>query len=133
MLFRSEVNAFGPSFGLDISTLKLDEQYDMSSLGEQHGRVIFYAEDEDVSTRRAAEMILALERALTSKDVDFYAIDFVLEKPRVEGAVKQDDQAVRVQSFLHDDILKPDLEARVQAAHDELTAYYAVLDGDKTR
>ena len=119
-------------FGLDRATLELDRDYDMRELGKTCGSITFYAQDEDVSPRRAAELLLDITRILDEEAVPFYAINFVLEKPRSpDGTPSADQRGLHLTDFLYADIYEEGLEARVQASADATAAYYAVLDAEK--
>lgn len=124
-------DSFGPEYGLDIEVLELDKKYDMEELGKAAGHIVFYTEDEDVSIKRAAGIILDLKNILDQNNVFFYAIDFVLEKPRLDEKPNHDDTAIRVNGFLYSDIYEDGLEQRIEEAHDALQKYYAKEDAKK--
>lgn len=122
----------GPIYGLDIESLELDKGYDIVELGKTAGHLIFYTEDEDVSAKRAAEILLDIKSIFDKENVPFYAIDFVLEKSRAEEE-KPDPNgvAVRVSDFLYSDIYEEGLEQRIADAAKVLQAYYDEQDAKK--
>jgi len=122
---------FEAQYGLNIKTLELDKQYDLEELGKKAGHIVFYTEDEDVSIKRAAEIMLDLKRILNQNRVFFYAIDFVLEKPRLDEKPNHDDTAIRVSEFPDSDIYRDSLEQRLEKAHDALQKYYAEEDAKR--
>ena len=51
----------GSGYGLDMDTLELDAEYDVSKMGAQHGELVLYADCDDVSAAQAAERLKSLE------------------------------------------------------------------------
>lgn len=127
-----EVGGSEQIFGLDRTTLVLDQEYDVRGLGRQHGSLVFYAQDEEISPHRAAEILLDITNILAAENVPFYAISFVLEKPRNQDGVSSSDMAsLHLTDFLCHDIYVEGLAARVQDAHEEAMAHFAALDAEK--
>ncbi|UWG96559.1 hypothetical protein LPY66_16970 [Dehalobacter sp. DCM] len=124
-------NPFEPEYGLNIEALELDKKYNVAELGKTAGHIVFYTEDEDVSIKKAAEIMLDLKNILDQNKVFFYAIDFVLEKPRLDEKPNPDDPAIRVSGFLYSDIYENGLEQRIEVAHDALQKYYAEEDAKR--
>lgn len=123
----SEKGAYMP-----VEEIVLDKQYDYTDISYKYGYVCLYAEDEDVSLSRAAEILLDVKSRLDSQNIGFYCIDFVLSLPRKEDGTPNDDETrINIDYFLWGDIYADGLEERIQTAHDELTAYYAKLDAEK--
>lgn len=120
-----------PVYGIDIKTLELDKEYDMNVLGKEAGNIVFYAEDEDISVKKASEILLDLKNILDENNIYFYAIDFTLEKPRNEDGTVRDDESISVEQFLYKDINKDGLESRIEKADENLKKYYEVLDKEK--
>lgn len=116
-------------FGLDPKTLILDTDYDIKKLGAIYGMLTVYAESEEVSVQRASELLLDMASKLEQKEVPFYAVNFVLQKPKnADGTPNQDTTGFYLTAFLHSDIYKSDLQTRMQNSHDETMAYYAEQD-----
>lgn len=117
---------------MPMEELILDKQYDYTDIGYKYGRVCLYALHEDVSIEKACEILLTVKEKLNKNNIGFYYIDFVLQKPRREdGAPNEDDTGININYFKWDDIYREGLAERVQTAHDNLTAYYAVEDAKK--
>lgn len=126
--------SFGPIYGLVIEDLELDKDYDLVELGKEAGYVVFYTEDEDVSVKKAAEILLDIKNILDKENVPFYAIDFVLEKPRVEQEKQNPhDISVRVNEFLYSDIYEEGLEERIAGAAKALEEYYNEQDAKRAQ
>lgn len=118
-----------PNYGLDIRELELDKEYDIKALGEKYGHIVFYAQDDEISYEKASELLLILKEALDSKDVPFYAISFVLEKPRMEdGSPNRETEAIYTSNFLYSDIYEEGLALRLEKAHNDLKKYYEEQD-----
>ncbi|MBQ8604820.1 MAG: hypothetical protein IJ410_08285 [Oscillospiraceae bacterium] len=111
----------------------IDGQYDYSELGYKYGYICLYVNDEDVSVDRACEILLDVKEKLNKNGIGFYYIDFVLTLPRdADGTPNDDERRINIELFRWDDIYEEGLADRVQTAHDELTAYYAKMDAQKT-
>lgn len=118
-----------PVYGLDMEKLELDKDYDMFEIGKKAGHIVFYTGDEDVSVKKASEILLNVKNILDKENISFYAIDFTLEKPRdKDGIANSDDTSIRVEQFLYKDIYKENLEKRISKAHDDLQKYYEKQD-----
>ena len=120
-----------PEWGLDKSELIFDGEYDISELGRQAGELTVYANDEEVTIERAAEILLDIRRIFDEADIGFYAIDFVLQKPKTGEGPRPDTPRINVDDFLYEDICEEGLTGRVQTAHDALEAYYAEEDAKR--
>lgn len=126
--------SFSPVYGLVIEDLELDKDYDLVEIGKKAGHIIFYAEDEDVSVKRTAEILLNIKSILDKENVPFYAIDFVLEKPREEEEkTSSRDMAVRLNEFLYSDIYEEGLEERIADAAKALGEYYNEKDAERAQ
>lgn len=116
-------------FGIEMSSLEIDKQYDMNELGSSAGHIIYYVVDQDVSIEKACEILLGVKEAFDEDKVPFYAIDFVLregdEKPAMDGA------RIHIKEFLYTELYPENLKERVQLAHDQLSASYAEKDALK--
>ena len=117
---------------MPVEELVLDKQYDYTDISYKYGLVCLYAQHEDVSIEKACEILMEVKEKLNAKNIGFYAIDFVLQKPRdKDGMPNKDETRINVDYFKWDDIYEDGLAERVQIAHDKLTAYYAGEDAKK--
>ncbi len=110
--------SYVPEYALNQDELMLDKQYDISALGANHGHIIMYVQDEDVSAEKAAEIILDIKSILDSADVPFYAMDFVLRKPKPLDDTPWSDEQISVENLLYTDIYPENFGERIQQAHD---------------
>lgn len=118
--------------GMPREELILDKEYDYHKIGYEYGHVVLYALHEDVSVEKACRILLEVKEKLAEKDIGFYSIDFVLQKPRKANGMPSDDESrINVEFFLWDEIYRDGLEERVQTAHDRLEKYYAEEDAKK--
>lgn len=117
-----------PDFGVQLSELELDKVYDIELLGKEVGHIIFYAQDEDVSFERASHLLLQLKEQFDDADIPFYAVDFVLQKPREESATNKDEFEINILHMLYADIYEEGLVERVKQSHEETMAYYGEQD-----
>ena len=114
---------------MPMEEIIVDKQYDYADISYKYGRVCLYADHEDVSIEKACEILLTVKEKLDAKNIGFYYIDFVLQKPRdKDGMPNQDETRINIDYFKWDDIYTEGLEERVQTAHDKLTAYYESED-----
>lgn len=119
-------NLYSP-YGLNIPELKLDYPYHIQDIGKKAGTIVIYIPDQDVSIKRAAELMLQIKTYLDQKNVSFYALDFVLQSPN-----PNDETRVNVGVFLYSDIYEEGMEKRVEKAHQKLEDYYRGLDNQKS-
>lgn len=114
--------------GINMSSLELDQEFDLTQIGKAYGEIVFYAQSEEISVEKASEVLLDITRILDENSVYFKQIDFVLQKPWVEGQANLDRSQVSIEDFLYTDIYEEGLEQRVQKAHDYITLYYQEVD-----
>lgn len=116
-------------YGIKREELVLDYEYDIKELGRNHGKIVIYVEDEDVSAKRAAEIMLDIKRIFDKRDIPFKLINFTLEHPRNEDGQKNfSKEDFDVRSFLYEDITEDGLEEKLEKAHRELKEHYAEVD-----
>lgn len=121
-----------PIYGIEGKKLELDKDYDMYEMGKKAGHIVFYAEDEEITLKKASEILLNIKNILDEENISFYAIDFTLEKPRnKEGAPSSDDTSIRIEHFLYEDIYEENLEQRISKAEKDLKKYYEIMDSKK--
>lgn len=118
-----------PNYGIKLDELELDKNYDIKQLARETGQIIFYAEDEEVTFEKASELLLMIKAEFDQATVPFYAINFILEKPRKEDeAPGDDDFSIHTANFLYEDIYEEDLAKRIEQNHQLLMEYYKELD-----
>ena len=115
-------------YGLDLSTLVLDAEYDVLDLGRDHGSLCVYIEDEEVTIERAAQVLLALKTHLDEQGLPFHAIDFTLCQPRNEDGQRV-GSSIRLIEFMYSDIYEDGMIDRVQASWNITQEHYAIQDG----
>lgn len=121
-----------PIYGIDGKKLELDKDYDMYEIGKKAGHIVFYAEDDEVTVKKASEILLNIKNIFDKENIPFYAIDFTLEKPRnEEGTPNSDDTSIRIEHFLYEDIYEENLEQRISKAEKDLKKYYEIMDSKK--
>ena len=121
-----------PVYGLDIKKLEIDKDYDMYEMGKKAGHIVFYAEDDEVTVKKASEILLNIKNIFDKENIPFYAIDFTLEKPRnEEGTPNSDDTSIIVEHFLYEDIYEENLDQRISKAQKDLKKYYEIMDSKK--
>ena len=117
------------NYGIKMSDLELDKKYNVKELAKTAGHIVFYAQDEEISFKKASEILLTLKEFLDKADVPFYAIDFVLEKPRNEDETPNEDRTtINTANFLYSDIYEEGLDERLEQEHNALMNYYKEQD-----
>src|SRR5690625_2316381 len=117
------------NYGMRLDEFELDKIYDVKKLAETSGHIVYYAQDEEISFTKASELLLVLKNELDQADIPFYAVDFVLEKPRTDnGTVQDPDLSIHTSNFLYENIYEEGLAERIEIAHTELMEYYDELD-----
>lgn len=124
-----EIGPIRPVYGLVLEDLELDKDYDVKELAKTAGHITIYIESEEVTIKKASEILMNLKEIFDKADIPFYAISFVLEKPRKEdGSPNEDREEIGVNHFLYSDIYEEGLEERVTKAYMELKEYYEKED-----
>ena len=122
-----------PEYALITEDLTLDAFYDVNELGERHGKLTIYIDDDTVSYERLAEILLDIRRIFDDSGVKFYVIDCVLEYPKNEDSSKKQEGRVEVREFLYADIYEEGMVERVKASDEAAKAYYAEQDAEKLK
>lgn len=116
-----------PEYALFYEDFILDHIYDPRELGKQAGSLIVYVDSDILTFEEAARIMLFVKSEFDKANIPFRAIDFVLQYPLPEEGPRPDD-AIRVESFLYEDIYEEGLENRIRAADAALKAYWAAQD-----
>ena len=116
-----------PDYSLVQDDLELNKIYDIKELGAKAGHLILYVDNEVISVEETARIMLDFRSMFDKADIPFYAMDFVLRHPRAEDGTS-DEEEIRVNDFLYQDIYEEDLTDRIETAIEETAAYYAMLD-----
>lgn len=116
-----------PDYSLVQDDLELNQIYDIKELGAKAGHLILYVDNEVISVEETARIMLDFRSMFDKADIPFYAMDFVLRHPRSEDGTS-DEEEIRVNDFLYQDIYEEDLTDRIETAIEETAAYYAMLD-----
>ena len=116
-----------PAYAIVQDNLELNKIYDIKELGEQAGHLILHVDNDAISVEEAARIILDFRYMFDEADIPFYAMDFVLRHPRTEAG-KSDDEEIRINDFLYQDIYEEGLTERIKIAIEQTAAYYAMLD-----
>ena len=115
-----------PDYSLVQDDLELNKIYDIKELGAQAGHLILYVDNEVISVEEAARIMLDFRSMFDKADIPFYAMDFVLRQPRTEDG-QSDDEEIRINDFLYQDIYVEGLTDRIETAIEETAAHYAML------
>lgn len=116
--FRGSYNEYLPGmegFALSREGLELDGEYDLQVLGAKHGSISYRVLDEDVSCRRAAEVLTCLRDELEKAGMSCYAVNLTLRHPRDEDG-KWSGPELRLTDFLRTDLYGDDLEEKIEEA-----------------
>ena len=116
-----------PDYSLVQDDLELNKIYDIKELGAKAGHLILYVDNAVISVEEAARIMLDFRSMFDKADIPFYAMDFVLRHPRTEDG-QSDDEEIRINDFLYQDIYEEGLTDRIEIAIEETAAYYAMLD-----
>ena len=116
-----------PDYSLVQDDLELNKIYDIKELGAKAGHLVLYVDNDIISVEEAARIMLDFRSIFDEADIPFYAMDFVLRHPRTEDG-QSDDEEIRINDFLYQDIYEEGLTDRIETAIEETAAYYAMLD-----
>lgn len=117
-------------YGIPVSELILDYEYDINEVAEKAGHIIFYYDETELTAEKSAERLLEFKAIFDEHGLPFYAIDFIAQEPKTEdNAGNRSEFAVR--EFLYTDIYEEGLAERLQKAADDLQDYYTKEDAKK--
>lgn len=117
-----------PEYALQKEELVIDKIYDIKEVASQHGKLVLYAYDDEVTHERLAELLLDVKNKFDKSGVTFKAVDFVLEPPKVEGEPYMSDEQISIRNFYYSDIYEDGLVERVKKANQETIEYYEEQD-----
>jgi hypothetical protein len=120
-----------PEYALQKEELVIDKIYDIKEVASQHGKLVLYAYDEEVTVERLSELLLEVKNKFDKSGVTFKAVDFVLEPPKAEGEPMMSDEQIQIRNFYYSDIYEDGLVERVKKANQETIEYYAEQDKSK--
>ena len=123
MLSDYPVDEEKPEFALDNEDLVLDKVYDIREVGAEHGKLVLYAYDEEVTVERLGELLLEVKNKFDKSGVTFKAVDFVLEPPKAEGEPLMSDKQIEIKNFCYSDIYEDGLVERVKEANQKAIEY----------
>ena len=112
-----------PEYALQKEELVLDKVYDIREVGANHGKLVLYAYDEEVTVERLSELLLEVKNKFDNSGVTFKAVDFVLEPPKKEGEAMMSDEQIQIKNFYYSDIYEDGLVERVKKANQETIEY----------
>ena len=117
-----------PEYALQRNELVLDKAYDIKEVASEHGKLVLYAYDDEVTHERLAELLLDVKNKFDKSGVTFKAVDFVLEPLKVEGEPYMSDEQISIRNFYYSDIYEDGLVERVKKANQETIEYYEEQD-----
>lgn len=120
-----------PEYALQNEELVIDKIYDIKEVAAEHGKLVLYAYDDEVTHERLAELLLDIKNKFDNSGVTFKAVDFVLEPPKAEGEPMMSDEQIQIRNFYYSDIYEDGLVERVKKANQETIEYYEKLDSIK--
>ncbi len=120
-----------PDYAFANEDLVLDKDYDIREVGTQHGRLILYAYDDEVTPERLGELLLEVKEKFDKSGVTFKAIDFSLEPPKAEGEAAMSDKQISIKNFYYSDIYEEGLTERVKENIEETKKVLDNMDKEK--
>ena len=106
-----------PEYALPKEELVIDKIYDIKEVASEHGKLVLYAYDEEVTVERLSELLLEVKNKFDNSGVTFKAVDFVLEPPKKEGEPMMSDEQISIKNFYYSDIYEDGLVERVKEAN----------------
>ena len=74
------------NYGIKMSALELDKKYNVKELAKTAGHIVFYAQDEEISFKKASEILLTPKEFLDKAEVPFYAICLLFKRGRFSSS-----------------------------------------------
>lgn len=117
-------------YGVVMSELKLDYDYDIKEVAKSAGHIVFYYDETELTAEKSAERLLELKKIFDKNEIPFFAIDFIAQEPKTEENTSNRKE-FSVREFLYSDIYEDGLAERLQEAADDLQEYYTKEDAKK--
>jgi len=117
-----EVNSYDykpVQYGVNVSELELDKMYDIRKVASANGHLIVYAEDEEVTAEKLAELMLMIKKEFDEEEIPFFEINISLSEPMQEDYEYDPNNPpaeIYVEHFLYSDIYEEGMVERVQQA-----------------
>ncbi len=112
-----------PEYALQRKDLVLDKVYDIREVGANHGKLVLYAYDDEVTIERLSELLLDVKNKFDKSGVTFKAVEFILEPTKEEGQPLMSDEQIKIRNFYYSDIYEDGLVERVKKANQETIEY----------
>lgn len=112
-----------PEYALQRKDLVLDKVYDIREVGANHGKLVLWAQDDEVTIERLAELLLDVKNKFDKSGVTFKAVEFILEPTKEEGQPLMSDEQIKIRNFYYSDIYEDGLVERVKKANQETIEY----------
>lgn len=112
-----------PEYALQRKDLVLDKVYDIREVAKNHGKLVLYAYDDEVTIERLSELLLDVKNKFDKSGVTFKAVEFILEPPKEEGQPLMSDEQIKIRNFYYSDIYEDGLVERVKKANQETIEY----------
>lgn len=100
-------------FFLDGELLVPDGEYDILQVGAEAGALTVRVEDDEVSARKAAELLLEVRRVMDAAEAPFATVDLILQYPRPEDGSQRKAGCVEVRDFRYEEIYEEGLVPRI--------------------
>lgn len=112
-----------PEYALQRKDLVLDKVYDIREVGANHGKLVLWAQDDEVTIERLSELLLDVKNKFDKSGVTFKAVEFILEPTKEEGQPLMSDEQIKIRNFYYSDIYEDGLVERVKKANQETIEY----------
>ena len=112
-----------PEYALQNEELVIDKIYDIREVGANHGKLVLWAQDDEVTIERLAELLLDVKNKFDKSGVTFKAVEFILEPTKEEGQPLMSDEQIKIRNFYYSDIYEDGLVERVKKANQETIEY----------
>lgn len=113
-------------FGIKFEDLIFDYDYDIEKMGSEYGFIYLQIQDEDVSVKRASEILLDIKKICDDNNLSFKVISLTLTEPsglkynddrhRDVSFVENNLEYIRIDDMLYSEIYEDGLEERVKAS-----------------
>ncbi len=123
---ENETDPDYPYYSLVQDELIPDGEYDARALGRKHGSLHIDFREENISYRRAAEILLQVKEKMDEEEIGFYVATLSLKVPPSGeyGEARAEDATIFVMNFPYADIYPEDLPKRIEKEYKTLMEYY---------
>lgn len=112
--------------GINLETLILDNNYDISVLGKEFGKISINIIEENIDNNKIMDILIQIRKLFDDKDVKFKYIDLTISNENNK------DNNIYVYDFLYDNINEEDKDIKIKQSIEQTKKAIEILEKQKS-